>query len=254
MRYRILALTIVALAACEKPAKKEAVVWGPITRDSVPQEPREFPGDVRPDIGRGCAASLRVSTSDGSSFATWWQVRPDSSGILLVSRSMHGGPWEAPVIADSTDLSHRGCGRPAPAIVADARSGYVHIAYFVEQKNGAGVFFAHSMDSAATFHAPVPIVFGNNPSRVSIDAQGDRVIVAFEDPNANQPLVGISLSATMGHLFEYRTQASSPNGRARQPVVRLARDTVRLWWSEYSANPAVSATRATYRNGYIQSR
>jgi hypothetical protein len=254
MLYRALALGILVIAACEEPQKKESIVWGRIVRDSVPQEPREYPGNIRPDIGTGCAASLRVSTSDGSSFATWWQVRPDSSGILMVSRSMHGGPWEAPVIADSTDLSRRGCGRPAPAIAADSRSGYVHVAYFVEQKNGAGVFFAHSMDSAATFHWPVPIVFGNNPSRVSIDAEGDRVIVAFEDPNANQPLVGVSLSATMGHLFEFRTQASSPNGRARQPVVRLAGDTVHLWWSEYSANPAVSATRPTYRGGYIQSR
>ena len=167
---------------------------------------------------------------------------------------MHGESWQAPVVADSTDGSRRGCSRPPPAIVADAKSGYVHVAYFVEQPNGAGVFFAHSMDSAATFHAPVPIVFGNNPSRVSIDAEGDRVVVAFEDPNAKQPLVGISLSGTMGHIFEQRMLASSPNGRARQPVVRLDGDTIRLWWSEYSANPVVSATRSTYRTGYIQSR
>ena len=253
MLYRVFALAALTLTACEQ-SKKESVAWGPIVRDSVPAEPREFPGEIRPDIGRGCEASLRVSTSDGSSFATWWVVRPDSSGLLLVSRSMHGGPWQAPVVADSTDMSRRGCGRPAPAIVADSHSGYVHVAYFVEQKNGAGVFFAHSMDSAATFHAPVPIVFGNNPARVSIDALGDRVVVAFEDPNSNQPFVGISLSATMGHLFEHRTQASSPNGRARQPVVRLHGDSIRLWWSEYSANPAISATRPTYRSGYIQSR
>jgi hypothetical protein len=254
MRYpMIILVAVLGLNACET-QREDSVVWGPIAHEGFPAEPRELPGDIRPGIGAGCAASLRVSTSDGSSFATWWQVRPDSSGVLLVSRSMHGGPWQQPVVADSTDISTRGCGRPAPAIAADARSGYVHIAYFVEQPSGAGVFFAHSMDSAATFHAPVPIVFGNNPSRVSIDAEGDRVIVAFEEPNARQPLVGISLSRTMGHIFELRTQASSLNGRARQPVVRLAGDSIGLWWSEYSPNPAVSATRPTYRAGYIQSR
>ena len=252
MLFRLMPLLLLASTACS--GKKESVVWGPIVQARAPDEPREFPGDVKPTIENGCLGSLRVSTSEGSAFATWWQVRPDSSGVLLVSRSMHGGPWEAPVIADSTDKSTRGCGRPPPAIAADASSGYVHIAYFVEQSNGPGVFFAHSMDSAATFHAPVPIVFGNNPARVSIDAEGDRVIVAFEDPNANQPMVGISLSGTMGHIFEYRAQASSSNGRARQPVVRLAGDSVMLWWSEYSANPAVSATRRTYRTGHIQSR
>jgi hypothetical protein len=167
---------------------------------------------------------------------------------------MHGGPWEPPVVADSTDRSRRGCQRPPPSIAADASSGYVHIAYFVEQAGAPGVFFAHSMDSAATFHWPVPIIFGNNPSRVSIDAEGDRVVVAWEDPNANQPMIGISLSATMGHMFEHRMLASSANGRAKQPVVRLDGDSIRLWWSEYSADPAVSATRATYRTGYIQAR
>jgi hypothetical protein len=165
---------------------------------------------------------------------------------------MHGGPWESPVVADSTDRGRRGCGRPPPAISADAGSGYVHIAYFLEPLAGAGVFFAHSMDSAATFHAAVPIVFGNNPSRVSIDSEGDRVIVAFEDPNSVQPMIGISLSGTMGHIFENRMRATSENGRARQPVVRLDGDSIRLWWSEYSPNPAVSATRPMYRTGFIQ--
>lgn len=250
MRYWLFLLAIGATACSEK---KESVVWGSVIYDGGPPEPRDFPQDIGPGLTRGCEASLRVSQSGNSAFATWWETRPDSSAVLLASRAMHGGPWEKPVIADSTDRSARGCGRPAPAIVADAASGYVHIAYFVEQPNSPGVFFAHSMDSAATFHSPVPIVFGKNPSRVSMDASGDRVIVAFEDPNANQPAIGISLSRTMGHIFEHRSQATSFNVRARQPVVRLEGDSIRLWWSEYSANPAVSATRAAYRQGYIQS-
>jgi hypothetical protein len=53
----------------------------------------------------------------------------------------------------------------------------------------------------------------------------------------------------MGHIFESRSIATSENGRARQPVVRLAGDSVFLWWSEYSPNPTVSATRPFYRVG-----
>ena len=249
LNRRIASIAIVLLAGCGG----ESITWGTILRDGVPREPREFPGSIRPEIS-GCQASLRVSQSSGSAFATWWASRSDSSALLMASRAMHGGPWEAPVIADSTDKGARGCGRPAPAIVADAKSGYVHIAYFIEPSSGAGIFFAHSMDSAATFHSPVPIVFGKNPSRVSIDAEGDRVVVAYEDPNANQPMIGVSLSATMGHIFESRMQATSSNGRARQPVVRLSGDSIHLWWSEYSANPSVSATRPGYRSGYIHSR
>jgi hypothetical protein len=246
---RIPFFAIILLAACGG----ETVTWSSVVSDNIPREPREFPDSIRPVI-TGCDASLRVSRSDNSAFATWWTSREDSSAVLMASRALHGGPWEAPVIADSTDRGARGCGRPAPAIVADAKSGYVHIAYFIEPSQGAGIFFAHSMDSAATFHAPVPIVFGNNPSRVSIDAEGDRVVVAYEDPNATQPMIGISLSGTMGHIFENRMQATSSNGRARQPVVRVDGDSIHLWWSEYSANPTISATRPAYRSGYIHSR
>jgi hypothetical protein len=53
----------------------------------------------------------------------------------------------------------------------------------------------------------------------------------------------------MGHIFETRSLASTENGRARQPVVRLSRDSIKLWWSEYSPDPAVSATRPFFRVG-----
>jgi len=105
------------------------------------------------------------------------------------------------------------------------------------------------MDKGATFHSPVPIVFGKNPARVSVASSGDKVAVAYEDPNSSQPLVGVAISRSMGHIFESRSVATSENGRARQPVVRLAGDSVFLWWSEYSPDPTVSATRTFYRAG-----
>lgn len=230
-------------------AVEAPVQWSEPVSRGAPGEPVEFPRqDRRPSID-GCETSLRVATSEGSAFAAWWRTRRDSSALLMVSRSMRGKPWEQPIIADSTDRGARGCGRHPPAIAADARSGYVHLAYFLEPPSGAGVFFAHSMDSAATFHAAVPIVFGKNQSRVSIASRGDRVAVAYEDPNSVQPMIGIAFSEAMGHLFGSRVRATPENGRARQPVLRLEGDSIRLWWSEYSADPAVSATRSMYRAG-----
>ncbi|MDO8501884.1 MAG: hypothetical protein Q7S20_08565 [Gemmatimonadaceae bacterium] len=242
-------LFTVVLAACGG----EAVQWSDIVYSGAPPEPLDAPAEtVEPSLAAGaCRASLRIASAGGDSFATWWQVRQDSSVMLMVSRAERepGVAWSPPVIADSTDHGVRGCGRPAPAIAADAVSGYVHLAYFAEPTSGAGLFFAHSMDSAASFHSPVPIVYGENPSRVSVAAEGDRVAVAYEDPNAGQPLIGIALSATMGHIFENRLNATSDNGRARQPVVRLAGDSIRLWWREYSPSPTVNATRPMYRAG-----
>ena len=229
---------------------KPTVKWGEIVYSNGPQTPNEYPSMLQSEPFRtACPASLRIAKTGSEEYAVWWESNPDSSVTLMTSRRNDGKTWAAKIAADTTDHGVRGCGRPAPAIAADSASGYVHIAYFSEPNNGPGIFFAHSMDKAATFHSPVPIVFGRNPSRVSVASSGDKVAVAYEDPNASQPMVGVALSRSMGHIFESRSIATSENGRARQPVVRLAGDSIRLWWSEYSPDPEVSATRPFYRAG-----
>lgn len=234
---------LLILVAC----KADPVTWAePVFRD-VPASPRDSIVLVPAMDDAMCQASVRVASAGRFSYVTWWRVKADSSSSLMVSRAGTDGIWGKPVVADSSDHSVRGCGRSPPAIVADSVSGYVHLAYFLEPATGPGIFFAHSMDSGATFHAPVPIVFGRTQSRVSVAADGDRVAVAYEDPNAQQPLIGVALSKTMGHLFEFRVQATPNNGRAMQPIVKVENDSLRLWWSEYSPNPSVSATRPAYR-------
>jgi hypothetical protein len=238
-------LLVSAIVAC---TTTPPVKWGEVVFNGAPGEPREYPINVDSPSPSACPASLRIAETPTTQYAVWWEVRPDSSGILKSARrATNENVWTTPVIADSTDKSVKGCGRPAPAIAADAASGYVHMAYFAEPKSGAGIFFEHSMDDGRTFHAPVPIVFGKNASRVSVASSGDRVVVAYEDPNSLQPMIGVALSKSMGHIFEARSMATSPNGHARQPVVRIKGDSIQLWWSEYSPNPAVSATRPMYR-------
>lgn len=227
------------------------IKWGEIVYSNGPMTPNEYPSALQSLPSRtACPGSLRIAKTGSEEYAVWWESNRDSSVTLMTSRSSGGRTWSAKIAADTTDHGVRGCGRPAPAIAADSASGYVHIAYFSEPANGPGIFFAHSMDKAATFHSPVPIVFGRNPSRTSVASSGDKVAVAYEDPNSSQPLVGVALSRTMGHIFESRSIATSENGRARQPVVRIAGDSIRLWWSEYSPNPEVSATRPFYRAGF----
>ncbi len=238
---------IVAISACDK----SPIEWGTIVQSNPPLTPNEYPSALEPSPSpTACPGSLRIARAAGDQYAVWWEARLDSSVVLMSSRAENRKAWAPPIAADTTDHGVRGCGRPAPAIAVDSATGYVHIAYFSEPKNGPGIFFAHSMDKAATFHSRVPIVFGRDPSRVSVSSSGDRVAVAYEDPNASQPLVGVALSRSMGHIFESRLLASSDNGRARQPVVRLSGDSIRLWWSEYSPNPIVSATRPYYRAGH----
>jgi hypothetical protein len=225
------------------------IAWKEITLGG-PRLPRTVAlGSVWPHAA-GCPASVRAARKGARLLAAWWSVRSDSSGVLVVSESPDGGKtWTPPVVADSTDRSVRGCGRPPPSISADSSSGYVYLAYFAEPAGGRGVFFAHSMDSGQTFHAPVPIVFGANPSWVSVSGSDGRVAVAYEDPNSVTPSVGVAVSRSMGHIFKPGEIVSNANERARQPTVQVVGDTVRVWWSDHSADPRVSATRAAYREG-----
>ncbi len=230
---------------CSRPP----VSWSEVVRRGAPRVPAESVRGITGPDSYGCPASVRIARSQTSDFAAWWRVRVDSSVVLVVSRAPAGQKWSDPAIVDSTDHGVRGCGRPPASIAADATNGYIHVAYFIEPSGGGGVFFAHSMDNGGSFHAPVPIIYGKNPARTSIASSGDKVVVAYEDPNSLEPLIGLALSKTMGHIFEERIVATSDNGRAKQPVVRVDGDSVRLWWSEYSPNPSVSATRPMYKAG-----
>jgi hypothetical protein len=185
-----------------------------------------------------CPGSLRTVRSGPDVYGAWWEVRDDSSAVLMVGRSTDGGRgWSIAQPGDTLDRSRRGCARPAPAIAADSAINYVDIAYFLEAREGPGVFFTHSMDARhlgtgdGIFHAPVPVIYGTTPARVSVSVAGDRVAVAYEDPNAERPMVGLALSRTMGHIFEQRFLISLPNLPAHDPTVALRGDSViTQWW------------------------
>ena len=242
---RVIIAVLLLLTACSD----EKVQWSDVSY-SAPPRPPDVSVAAMSLLRGACPASVRATRAGKAILAAWWSVRDDSSGVLLVAQSNDSGKsWNAPVIADSTDQSVRGCGRPAPAIAADSASGYIHVAYFAEPMRGRGIFFAHSMDSGRTFHSPVPIVFGDSPAFVSIASEGDRVAVAYDDPNSVQPAIGIALSNTMGHIFRPGQPISNASERAKQPSVELSGDRIRVWWSDYSDDPRVSATRTAYREG-----
>ena len=188
-----------------------------------------------PAAATACPGSRRLARAGaGDMYAVWWQPRPDSSAALLAARSTDGGrswPQVAPV--DTADRGVSGCRRPAPAVVADAASGYVHVAYALVAPGGTpGIFFAHSMPGHFMFHAPVPIVYGERPGQTSVAASGDVVAVAYEDPNARDPRVGLAISKTLGHTFAHRVPVSTGIGAAVEPRVALAGATVAVAWRQ----------------------
>lgn len=180
-----------------------------------------------------CASSVRaVQAPGGEAYAAWFTVRRDSSVLLRFARSDDDGRnWNTPVTADTTDVGLTGCARPAPYIAADSLNGYVHLVYHLVAREGAGIFFTHTMERGALFHEAVPIVYGDRPSAAAVASRGDTVIVAYEDPNSRNARIGLAISRTQGHIFERRVAASDETGDARTPRVAVRGTRVGVAWT-----------------------
>lgn len=185
-----------------------------------------------PEDASACVPTRRAARAPGEeAYASWFSVQPDSSVHLLVARSDDAGAtWNPAVVADSTDVGRAGCDRPVPYIAADSLNNYVHVVYYLDAREGAGLFFTHTMERGALFHEPVPIVYGDRPSQAAVASRGDTVVVAYEDPNSRMPRLGLALSRVQGHIFEHRIQASDETGEATLPRVALRGQRIAVAW------------------------
>ena len=236
LTYRsMLALLALLPAACERgPVEWEDVATAGLLTDP-PAQPTA--SDSTPPLvlpRSACQRSVVFARMGGEEwYAAWWAPRGDGSAALVVARSINGGQtWTVPVTADARDRSARGCARPTPAIAADSASGYVHLAYFLEPANGAGLWLTHSMEQGEMWHAPVGIVYGERPVRASLAVAGDTVIVAYENPNAAVPRVDLAVSRMAGHIIDARTPVSSGSMAALVPRVALRGRRVAVSWTE----------------------
>lgn len=204
-----------------------------------------------PDESNACVNTRRADRATGAeAYASWFSVRPDSSVILRVARSDDGGAtWNSAVNADTMDVGRVGCARPVPYISADTLNGYVHLVYYLDSKEGAGLFFTHTMERGALFHEPVPIVYGDRPSQAAVTSRGDTVVVAYEDPNSRSPRLGLALSRLQGHIFEHRIQASDETGEARTPRIVLLGTRLVVAWTATSRGG--TSPRTAIRSGTL---
>lgn len=223
---------------------------GAITTDTL----LRLAEQVAAPAGPACAGSLRVARGGRVLHAVWWAPRGDSGARLLAARSTDDGrSWSAPAAVDTLDRGVRGCARAPASIAADSASGYVHVAYGLDAPEGPGLFFAHSMDGGRTFHSPVPITYGDHPGRTSVAADGDLVVVGFEDPNSRSPRVGLALSRTMGHIFEHRLlPVSDDNGAASHPTTAVQGHRVAMAWEQRAtAGTSITASALVVRAGVV---
>ena len=237
---------------------KEPVQWGDVSyRRSQLRDPAARSAVMSanlpaiPGTSAACIRSIRIAGNAGQLFRAWWSSRSDSSVVLSMHRSPDGGrTWQPPVEVETRDRGRRGCDRPAPGISYDSTAGYLHLVYFIEASDGAGVFFAHSMDNGRMFHSPVPVVYGSAPSVASVAGHGDSVVVVFEDPNSTTPRIGIVLSHATGHIFDQRAQVTPDDVAAVTPWVALEGKRITVWWN--TPSDSTSTDRVGFRDGTWQ--
>ena len=254
---------LVVASACDEPpvewsaerivrdAPSSAVVTaeGAVLTDTLAQ----LANRVAPPSREVCPGSLALARAGHRLYAAWWAVRPDSGARLLAARSGDdGASWSSPSAVDTTDAGVSGCRRSPPSIAADSASGYVHVAYALRAREGPGLFYSHSMDGGVTFHEPVPIFYGERLGLASVAADGDVVVVAFEDPNSANPRIGLALSRTMGHIFEERLlPVSSDNGIAVRPLAAVRGRRVAVAWERRAALDSARSVLAV-RTGVLR--
>ena len=228
-----------------------ALVFDETAPDSLAFVPLWTP-PVWPEEPGLCGTSRRAAQAlNHEAYASWFQVKSDSSVLLRVARSDDGGlTWNAAVTADATDVGRAGCARPAPYIAADSLNGYVHLAYHLDAREGAGLFFTHTMERGALFHEPVPIVYGDRPSAAAVASRGDTVVVVYEDPNSRMPRLGLALSRVQGHIFEHRLSASDETGEARTPRVAVRGTRILIAWT--ATQRGGGSPRTVVRTGNLQ--
>ncbi len=181
-----------------------------------------------PVRSNGCTASVRYARGTSRLFAAWWSVRPDSSASLLTASSGDSGStWGMPIAVDTSDISSRGCSRPPPSLATVGDD--LHTAYSMTAPEGTGVFFAHFMGSM--LHSPVAVIYGERLVPTAIAAEGDRVAVAYEEPNGSRQQVDVAMSMTQGHIFEWHVTASRDVDVAFAPAVALRGKTIAVSWT-----------------------
>ena len=174
-----------------------------------------------------CARSVRTVKATAHVYAAWWEMRKDSGATLFVAGGK-GVPttWEKPLAVDTTDESSAGCDRPPPSVTAVGDD--VFVAYSLHAPEGRGVFFAHTMGGMV--HEPVPVVYGERVVATAIAAEGDRVVVAYEEPNGSRRRIDVAISETQGHSFDWHVPASRDVDVARAPDVALAGTELAVTW------------------------
>lgn len=260
-RHRTPALIALLVTACVV----DPIEWGPTRDVAIPIRPgtrlvldpnglARFVEHYVPRVilgSGGCPSSVvGAIAAGGERYAAGFVERGDGGVTLVVTRSGDGGAsWTPPVAADDRDRGTRGCDRPPPSIAADSGNGYVHVAYYIEPREGAGVWYTHSMERGTIWHQTIGVLYGEEPAHTSVASDGETVLVSYEHPGSRGRRIGLAISRQTGHTFDERLRVVHASGTVRVPRVAVTNGLVALAWSQRGARSDSTAMGTRLRMG-----
>ena len=185
-----------------------------------------------------CRTSLAAGPG-GTVYAAWRTVLAGNIRDVVVARSSdHGVTWTAPARVHADDWEIEGCPHAGPSVQLDA-AGRLHVLWWTGKPGGAGVYYAVSSDSGATFSNPVTVSRQTTPvpSHVQLAlTDSSTVVAAWDELKGAMPIVYVRTQSRAGRLGP--TVALTDTTHASQfPVIGIHADTAYVAWSSTTVAP-----------------
>ncbi|MEO1079035.1 MAG: hypothetical protein AAFY29_05730 [Pseudomonadota bacterium] len=159
------------------------------------------------------------------------------------------GQWLQPRIVSQDNWRVQGCPVNGPAVSASGNR--VAVAWFSAKHEAPRVQLALSLDSGATFAAPIPVAGANTNGRVDVAMfhSGEIVVSWMESSGSTAQEARVMLSrftADGTFLDEMEVAPTSASRRSGFPTIDSVGNEVFVAWTDVEAAPRVRVARVDY--------
>lgn len=141
------------------------------------------PGMVVDTAPCPCCRTTLAFGADGAVYVAWRkEYGGDVRDVVVAKLAAGGSGFSPPVRVHADAWVFPACPHTGPSLAVDGR-GRVHVGWYTGQEGRQGLWYASSDDGGRSFGAPAALAVGPDvpPSQVALSADGDEVLMAWDD-------------------------------------------------------------------------